>query len=67
VKKPSSRIDNASENPPSKSLRISWLTDLRNLLKMCTANSSQGLAPHTPEEGLVAFFFYALARSPIGQ
>jgi len=34
---------------------------------MCTANSSQGLAPHTPEEGLVAFFFYALARSPIGQ
>ena len=34
---------------------------------MCSANSSQGLAPHTPEEGLIAFFFYALARLPTGQ
>ena len=28
---------------------------------MGEANSSQGLAPHTPKEGLVAFFFYDLA------
>ena len=24
---------------------------------MCLANSSQGLTPHTPKEGFVAFFF----------
>ena len=59
VKKPSSQMNLGSEIPLSKSRRISWLTDLRNLLSMCLANSSQGLAPHTPEEGFVAFFFYA--------
>jgi hypothetical protein len=59
VKKPSSQMNLGSEIPLSKSRRISWLTDLRNLLSMCLANSSQGLAPHNPKEGFVAFFFYA--------
>ena len=43
-----------------KSPRISWLTDLNGLPSHVEANSSQDLAPHTPGEGLVAFFFYAL-------
>ena len=60
VKKPSSQMNLGSEIPLSKSRRISWLTDLRNLLSMCLANSSQGLAPHTPKEGFVAFFFLCL-------
>ena len=64
VKKPSSQMNLGSEIPLSKSRRISWLTDLRNLLSMCLANSSQGLAPHTPKEGFVAFFFYAWSLKP---
>jgi hypothetical protein len=36
------------------------LTDLNGLPSHVEANSSQDLAPHTPGEGLVAFFFYAL-------
>ena len=59
AKKYSSHLNFASEISLGKSLRISWLTDLQNLLRMGLANSSQDLAPHTPKEGLVAFFFYA--------
>ena len=47
-----------------KSPRISWLTDLNGLPSHVEANSSQDLAPHTPGEGLVAFFFYALDYPP---
>ena len=42
---------------------VSWLSG-RFLLIMETAISSQDLAPHTPKEGLVAFFFYAWSLKP---
>ena len=50
----------ASEIRLSKSLGISWLTDLRNLLRMGSANSSQGLAPHTPQRRLSRLLFLCL-------
>ena len=52
MKKPSSQIDPALEIRLSKSLGISSLTDLPNLLSMCLANSSQGLALHNPRRRL---------------
>jgi len=60
VKKPSSQMNYAPEIPQSKTLRISWLTDLRNLLRMGSANSSQGLAPHTPQRRLSRLLFLCL-------
>ncbi len=46
-----------------KSQRISYLTDWISVMKIETANSSQGLAPHTPKEGFLAFFFYGLSQT----
>ena len=64
VKKPSSHTDYVSKIRVRKYLRINWLKDQSSLLRMCLANSSQGLAPHTPRRRLSRLLFLCPDQGP---
>ena len=67
VKKPSSQRNHAFTIRIRKFVGISWLTDPSSFPICVEANSSQGLAPHTPRRRLNRLLFLCLGSPHLGR